>query len=55
MDHDSMEHRRKRHMTGKDKSKRHEIAEAIHRDDQSMPMEKKMKIATSAAMRGKHR
>lgn len=32
------------------KRKRHNIAEAIHREHPDMPMVKKMKIATSAAM-----
>lgn len=36
--------------------KRHEIAEAIHRDHPDMPMERKMKMATAAAMgRTRHR
>ena len=42
-------------MTGAEKSKRHEIAESIHRDDPDMPMEKKMRVATSAAMKKGHR
>lgn len=32
-------------------AKRHEIAEAIHRENPDMSMERKMKIATAAAMK----
>lgn len=47
---DSMHGRRKRGMTAKEMEKRHEIAEAIHRDNPEMGMEKKMRVATATAM-----
>lgn len=38
-------------MTSAEKQKRHEIAERIHEEHPDMPMGKKFRIATAAAMK----